>query len=76
LKVSSRLADSLRAELSALNVDLHEGYGELVGDRTIRVLDASGSKITLTADNVIVATGSRPVFQRLPGGGRSCLGHR
>jgi len=61
-KVSSRLADSLRAELNGLNVDLHQGYGELLDNRTVQVIGASGSKMTLTADNVIVATGSRPDF--------------
>src|SRR3984893_10014495 len=61
-KVSSRLADSLRAELNELNVDLHQGYGELLDNRTVQVIGASGSKMTLTADNVIVATGSRPDF--------------
>jgi len=61
-KVSSRLADNFRAELRELNVDLHQGYGELLDNRTVQVIGASGSKMTLTADNVIVATGSRPDF--------------
>ncbi len=61
-KVSSRLADGFRAELEQLNVDLHQGYGEFLDDRTIQVIGARGSKSTITADNVIVATGSRPDF--------------
>ncbi len=61
-KVSSRLTDDFRAELSQLHVDLVEGYGEFLGDRLIQVIGAGGSKMTLTADNVIVATGSRPDF--------------
>jgi len=61
-KVSSRLADGFQAELNALNVDLHRGYGELLDNRTIQVIGARGSQMTLTTDNVIVATGSRPDF--------------
>jgi dihydrolipoamide dehydrogenase len=61
-KVSSRLADSFQAELQQLNVDLHQGYGEFLDDRTIQVIGVRGSKKTITADNVIVATGSRPEF--------------
>jgi len=61
-RVSSRLTEAFRTELSELHVDLIEGYGEFLGDRLIQVLEAGGSKITLTADNVIVATGSRPDF--------------
>jgi pyruvate/2-oxoglutarate dehydrogenase complex dihydrolipoamide dehydrogenase (E3) component len=61
-KVSSRLADSFRAELSLLNVDVYQGYGEFLDKRTVQVIGARGSKVLLTADNVIVATGSRPEF--------------
>jgi dihydrolipoamide dehydrogenase len=61
-KASSRLTDAFRAELSELQVDLIEGYGEFLGDRLIQVLGAGGSRTTVTADNVIVATGSRPDF--------------
>ena len=61
-KVSSRLVDSFKADLKQLNVDLFQGYGEFVDDRTVQVIGPSGSKTTLTADNIIVATGSRPAF--------------
>jgi dihydrolipoamide dehydrogenase len=61
-KASSRLTDAFRAELSELHVDLIEGYAEFLGDRLIQVLGAGGLRTTVTADNVIVATGSRPDF--------------
>ena len=61
-KASSRLTDAFRTELSDLQVDLIEGYAEFLGDRLIQVLGAGGSRTTVTADNVIVATGSRPGF--------------
>jgi dihydrolipoamide dehydrogenase len=61
-KVSSRLVDSFQAELILLNVDVYQGYGELLDNRTVQVIGGGGSKTLLTADNVIVATGSRPEF--------------
>ena len=61
-KVSSRLVDSFRAELILLNVDVYQGYGELLDNRTVQVIGGRGSKALLSADNVIVATGSRPEF--------------
>jgi dihydrolipoamide dehydrogenase len=61
-KVSSRLADSLEAELQQLNVEVHQGHGELLDPRTVRIVGYRGSKKTITADNIILAAGSRPQF--------------
>jgi dihydrolipoamide dehydrogenase len=61
-KVSLRLVDNFKAELKQLNIDLFQGYGEFVDDRTVQVIGPRGSKTTLSADNIIVATGSRPGF--------------
>jgi dihydrolipoamide dehydrogenase len=61
-KVSSRLADSFQAELQELKVDVHQGHGEFLDNRTIQVIGVRGSKKNITADHVIVATGSRPEF--------------
>ena len=61
-RVSSRLTESFRLEMNELKIDLYQGYGELLDNRTVQVIGAKGSKVTLIADNVIVATGSRPEF--------------
>jgi dihydrolipoamide dehydrogenase len=61
-KVGSRLVDSFRAELFSLKVDVYQGYGELLDKSTVQVIGGRGAKMLLTADNVIVATGSRPEF--------------
>jgi dihydrolipoamide dehydrogenase len=60
--VSSRLEDSFRGELKQLNVDLHLGYAEFLDYRTLQVIGERGTKKTITADNTIVATGSRSEF--------------
>jgi dihydrolipoamide dehydrogenase len=61
-KVSLRLADTFESEMNELNVDIHQGYGELLDHRTVKVTGGKGTNVTFTADNVIVATGSRPEF--------------
>jgi dihydrolipoamide dehydrogenase len=61
--VTLRLADDFQAELQRLNVDLIRGHGEFLDDRTLQVINERGLKSTVTADNIIVATGSRPDFQ-------------
>ena len=46
-KVSSRLVDSFRAELSLLNVDVYQGYGELLDQRTVQIIGGRGAKVLL-----------------------------
>ena len=60
--MSRRLADSFESEMNGLNVDIHQGYAELPDHRTVKVTGRKGTNVTFTADNVIVATGSRPEF--------------
>ena len=61
-QVSSRLADRLRKELGELNVDLHVGHGEFIDQQTIQIVDSHGWKKAIAADNIVIATGSRPEF--------------
>lgn len=61
--VTSRLVDVFRAQLESLNVDRIHGHGEFLDNRTLQVIDTQGTKSTITADNIIVATGSSPDFQ-------------
>jgi dihydrolipoyl dehydrogenase len=61
--VTLRLVDSFRADLQRLNIDPIRGHGEFLDDRAIRIIDEQGHILTITAENTIVATGSRPDFQ-------------
>jgi dihydrolipoamide dehydrogenase len=61
--VTSRLVDNFQAELQRLNIDLIHGHGEFRDHRTLEVIDENGLRLTVAADNIIVATGSRPDFQ-------------
>jgi dihydrolipoamide dehydrogenase len=60
--VSSRLVDDLQTELEQLGVDLYHGHGQFLDERTLQVVDASGTVKTIIADHAIIATGSRPDF--------------
>ncbi|MGA8658916.1 MAG: NAD(P)/FAD-dependent oxidoreductase [Chthoniobacterales bacterium] len=60
--VTLRLVDNFRAELERLNIDLIRGHGQFLDHRTLQVIDEHALKSTITANNVIVATGSRPAF--------------
>jgi dihydrolipoamide dehydrogenase len=61
-QVSLRLVDQFQEQLQRTGVDLIHGHGSLLDERTLQVIDAQGHKSTFTAENVIVATGSRPDF--------------
>jgi dihydrolipoamide dehydrogenase len=65
-RVSSRLADGLEAELKQLNVEVHQGHAEFLNAQTLEIIGTQGAKTTIIADNVIVATGSRPHFFAAP----------
>ncbi|MDV3307391.1 MAG: dihydrolipoyl dehydrogenase [Cyclobacteriaceae bacterium] len=41
-------------------VDVHHGVGSFVDKNTIKILAKDGSEKTITTDNVIIATGSKP----------------
>ena len=56
------LAQAFEADLKALNVDFYQGRAHVVADQTLEIERASGSHLTIQADNIVVATGSRPKY--------------
>ena len=65
--VSSRLVDDFRTELGQLGVELYHGHGRFLDERTLEIIDPSGTIKTIVADHAIVATGSRPDFSSKSG---------
>jgi dihydrolipoamide dehydrogenase len=61
-EVSSRLAEGFERDLCNLDIDVHHGHAEFVDERTLQIIGDRGGRRTITADNIIVATGSRPAF--------------
>jgi dihydrolipoamide dehydrogenase len=58
----TRLAQAFETELKSLNIDFYQGRACIVGDQTLEIERASGSRLTIQADNIVVATGSRPKY--------------
>jgi dihydrolipoamide dehydrogenase len=65
--VSSRLVDDFRAELQQAGINLFHGHAQFLDERTLLVVDSGGTKKTISADKVIIASGSRPDFSRHSG---------
>jgi dihydrolipoyl dehydrogenase len=59
-KVISTLVKGIRGLFKAHGIELVEGRGTLIDKNTIEVTPKEGDKVTVTADKVIIATGSRP----------------
>jgi dihydrolipoamide dehydrogenase len=61
-RVTNRLAKELSDSLDPASVDLKFGHGELFDPHTVVITDDSKKRETVTGDNIILATGSRPSF--------------
>jgi dihydrolipoamide dehydrogenase len=61
-RVSARLTKELSWVLEDLGVQVRFGAGELLDRNTVEISDPYGSKEKVSAENIIIATGSRPSF--------------
>ena len=61
-KTSARLEENLSKQLETMNVWLRYGHARFVEPNRLRLSDPYGQNSDLTADHVILATGSRPAF--------------
>lgn len=59
-KVVSTQVKGIRALFKSWGVELIEGRGRLTGSASIEVEKKDGATATITADKIIIATGSRP----------------
>jgi NAD(P) transhydrogenase len=58
--VVGREMDVVRSQLARNQVPLLPGTGRFVDDHTVAVRDASGQDRLVTADHIVIATGTRP----------------
>jgi len=56
------LAQAFETELKELHVDFYQGRAGIVANQALEIERASGSRLTIEADNIVVATGSRPKY--------------
>src|SRR5258707_13915198 len=57
------MTGAVRGNLERMKVELIQGEGRLTPDRAVRVALAGGGARPLTADAILLATGSRPLRQ-------------
>ena len=56
------LAQAFETELKELHVDFYQGRAHIIADQALEIERASGARLTIEADNIVVATGSRPKY--------------
>jgi dihydrolipoyl dehydrogenase len=61
-RVSSQLADQLNERFQRANVSVRFGRATFLDDKSLRLFDAYGRWTELTAEQIVIATGSRPRF--------------
>ena len=64
-EVVSKLTGGVKMLLKANGCDYRTGVARLTSRNTVELTAADGSKVTIQADNIVVATGSRPI--EIPG---------
>jgi len=64
-EVVSKLTGGVRILLKANHCDYRTGSARLLSRNTVEVTDKDGGKVTIQADNIVLATGSRPI--EIPG---------
>jgi dihydrolipoamide dehydrogenase len=64
-EVVSKLTGGVKILLKANGCDYRTGVARLVSRNTVELTEADGKKVTIVADNIVIATGSRPI--EIPG---------
>ncbi len=64
-EVVTKLTSGVRTLLKANGCDYRTGSARLLSRNTVELTEANGNKLTIQADNIVVATGSRPI--EIPG---------
>jgi dihydrolipoamide dehydrogenase len=61
-RVTNRLTNQLSQELTEAGIRVDYGAASFIDNHQIQISDAAGKQKTLTAENFIIATGSRPIY--------------
>ena len=64
-RVTSRLTAQLNQELTEAGVTVEYGAASFIDNHQIQINDAGGKQKKVTAENFIIATGSRPLYPRI-----------
>jgi NAD(P) transhydrogenase len=58
--VIGREVEVIRSQLTRNHVAMLSGMGHFVDEHTVEVVDGSGRELTVTADKIVIATGTQP----------------
>jgi pyruvate/2-oxoglutarate dehydrogenase complex dihydrolipoamide dehydrogenase (E3) component len=61
-RVTSRLTALLNRDLTEAGIRVEYGTASFIDNHRIRITDPAGEQKSLTAENFIIATGSRPIY--------------
>lgn len=76
-EVAAGMSKGVQFLLKKNNVEVIEGFGKLAGNGQVYVTDSNGNKTTITADHIILATGSSSKqLPNLPQDGIKIIGYR
>ncbi|XP_066925765.1 thioredoxin reductase 1, cytoplasmic-like [Clytia hemisphaerica] len=62
-----------KVQLRQQNVKYYNKYASLVDKNTLKLVDRSGKEETVTARNIVLATGGRPIYPDVPGAKECCI---
>lgn len=62
-----------KVQLHQQNVKYFNKYASLVDKNTLRLIDAKGVEETVTARNIVLAAGGRPLYPDVPGAKECCI---
>jgi len=61
-QVVERLRNGIHYLFQKNKIDLHQGTGKLISFKEIQIIKEDGTKEVITAENIIIATGSEPAL--------------
>ena len=61
-RVTSRLTAQLSRDLTEAGIGVEYGAASFIDNHQIQITDPAGKQKSLTAENFIIATGSRPIY--------------
>jgi pyruvate/2-oxoglutarate dehydrogenase complex dihydrolipoamide dehydrogenase (E3) component len=61
-RVTSRLTRQLNQDLGEAGITIDYGIASFIDNHQIQISDSSGKQKTVTAENFIIATGSKPIY--------------
>lgn len=66
-KIVNQLVTGVEKLLKGNNIEVIKGIGKIIDSNTVFIIENGGSTRTISAKNIIIATGSQPAMPPIPG---------